>query len=185
MIYGKRILHHAAFIMSCVVCVAVLSGCETTSSSIVNGQTDDAGSSAPAYRTRDFAELNLLQMPYALDLDKDLIPDAIAIQVFAVKLGKAKGSDIVHGELEITLFDGFRKGEQTDDSLRIIKRQTYTAEDLKPFAQKSLLGISYHLLLRWDKENAPKEGKVTLRARYTDPQGGVLYSSDNVVPVGA
>lgn len=185
MIYGKRILYHAAFIMSCVVCVAVLSGCETTSSSIVNGQTDAAGSSAAAYRTRDFAELNLLQMPYALDLDKDLIPDAIAIQVFAVKPGKAKGSDIVHGELEITLFDGFRKGEQTDDSLRIIKRQTYTAEDLKPFAQKSLLGISYHLLLRWDKENAPKEGKVTLRARYTDPQGGVLYSSDNVVPVGS
>ena len=185
MIYRKRILHHAALIMSCVVCMAVLPGCETTSSSIDNSQPDTAENPAAAYRTRDFAELNLLQMPYALDLDKDLIPDAIAIQVFAVKPGKAKGSDIVHGELEITLFDGFRKGEQTDDSLRIIKRQTYTAEDLKPFAQKSLLGVSYHLLLRWDKENAPKEGKVTLRARYTDPQGGVLYSSDNVVPVGS
>ena len=183
MIYWKRILHHAALIMSCVGCIVVLSGCETTSSSIVNGQTDTAENPA-AYRTSDFAELNLLQMPYALDLDKDLIPDAIAIQVFAVKPGKAKGSNITHGELKITLFDGFRKGEQTDDSLRIIKQQTYAAADLKPFAQKSLLGVSYHLLIRWSKEEAPKEGKVTLRARYTDPQGGVLYSSDNIVPVG-
>ena len=183
MIHWKQILHHASLIMSCVVCM-VLSGCETISSNSGKGQPAAAVYTETPHRTSDFAELNLLQMPYALDLDKDLIPDAIAIQVFAVKPGKAKGSDIVHGELEITLFDGFRKGEQTDDSLRIIKQQIYTAEDLKPFAQKSLLGVSYHLLIRWSKEEAPKEGKVTLRGRYTDPQGGVLYSSDNIVPVG-
>lgn len=182
MIHWKQILHHAVLAMGCMVCV-VLSGCETTSSNNGKGQTAAAVNTETPHRTSDFAELNLLQMPYALDLDKDLIADAIAIQVFAVKPGKAKGSDIVHGELEITLFDGFRKGEQTDP-LRIIGQWTYTAKDLKPFAQTSLLGVSYHLLLRWDKENAPQEGKVTLRARYTDSQGGVLYSSDNIVPVG-
>jgi len=121
-------------------------------------------------------------VPFGLEVDAKHSTKAVAIQVFAVKPGKAKGSPILQGELEVELFDGFYQPENSEE-LPLIKNWKYSPEELKPLSKESLLGVGYQLLLVWEDEEKPTQKKVTVRALYHDPNGSTIASDFGVIPL--
>ena len=78
-------MRFAAIVVAGMLCV----GCQTTSHS------------GKAVGTGKFTELNLFVVPMAINIDGVAGADAVAIQFFAVRNGKAKGCLIPDGTLEV------------------------------------------------------------------------------------
>lgn len=157
-------------------------GCESTQS------TSPRGASSTVNRTRTvkagaFAELNLLLVPFGISPQGGIQMEAVALQVYAVKQGKAKGAEIVQGELEVSLYDGARNSLE-DPELKLLQTWTYTPAELKALAKESLLGTGYQLLLVWDKDKKPQERKVTVQALYRGADGQELRSEPGVITLG-
>lgn len=153
----------------------VLSGCRS-------GNVSQTGVSGSTQASKQFSELNLLMVPFGLEVDAKHSKKAVAIQVFAVKPGKAKGSPILQGELEVELFDGFYRPDNSE-KLPLIKIWKYSPEELKPLSKESLLGVGYQLLLVWQDEEKPTQNKVTVRVLYHDPNGSTIASDLGVIPL--
>lgn len=128
----------------------------------------------------DFAEINLFMMPTGVNLDAMAGPDAVAIQFFAVCAGKAKGSRIMDGKIEVLLLDGYRK-PGSDEIIPTLQTWEYSAKELNDYSKESLIGVGYEMLLVWDEDKQPTQKKVTVLVRYTDPNEHVLYSDPGVV----
>lgn len=163
--------------MSLFLCclLPVLFGCQS-------GSVSQTGASNSTPASTQFSELNLLMVPFGLEVDAKHSKKAVAIQVFAVKPGKAKGSPILQGELEVALFDGFYRSDNSEE-LPLIKTWKYSPEELKPLSKESLLGVGYQLLLVWEDEEKPTQKKVTVRALYHDPNGSTIASDFGVIPL--
>lgn len=174
----RLLLRQESLWISLFLCclLPVLSGCQTGEVS----RTGVSSQSTPA--SRQFSELNLLMVPFGLEVDAKHSKKAVAIQVFAVKPGKAKGSPILQGELEVELFDGFYQPDNREE-LPLIKTWKYSPEELKPLSKESLLGVGYQLLLVWEDEEMPAQKKVTVRALYHDPNGSTIASDLGVIPL--
>lgn len=148
----------------------MLTGCKTM----------EPSTPASVAESTDFAEINLFMMPMGVNLDAATGPDAVAIQFFAVHSGKAKGSKITEGKVEIFLLDGYRQ-PGNDEEIPKLKTWEYSAKELASYVKESLMGVSYEILLVWDADKQPTQKKVTVLVCYTDSQGRVLYSDPGVV----
>lgn len=164
----------ALLALCCVVVVA--SGCHSAQSSRATTARESVQQRA------QFSELNILMAPFGVEVGSDHSKKAVAIQVFAVKPGSAKGSAILQGELEMQLFNGAYQLGMAEE-LPLIKTWRYTPEELRSFSKQSLLGVGYQLLLVWEDEERLFQKKVTVRALYHDPNGSVVASEFGVIPL--
>lgn len=123
-------------------------------------------------------ELHLLTMPVALNLDASPGDDGIAIKLFANVAGAIKPNAIRSGEIEILLFDGLLQQGSAVPAPAFT--WLFTSQQLKQFENKSLLGVGYQLILRWDRFK-PSSERVTVVARHALGQGRFLYSSPSVI----
>ncbi len=126
--------------------------------------------------------LVLLSAPTAVDVAPAPGPDGIEIKIYALTKSKSKPIAITSGKLEVLLFDGVIN-EQTPADVKPLRVWTRPAADLKGFANKTAIGVSYPLTLLWG-ESRPKQDMITIVARYIAPDGRTIYSGPSTIPVG-
>ncbi|MGO8698285.1 MAG: hypothetical protein ACLQVY_11275 [Limisphaerales bacterium] len=101
--------------------------------------------------------------------------EGLGIQVFASKLGVARGIPILRGRLEVLMFD------RVDSSLnprveKPFKVWGYDAPQLEAFRITTVIGDGYPLEVRWNQDR-PKSKAITLVARYSSPGKEEVYSA--------
>lgn len=126
-------------------------------------------------------EIHLFGMPVAVNMGRSLGADGVVVRVFCNNLTHAKGLEIRQGTLELLLFDGT---VSDTDPMKVtpLKTWTFPAAKVSGYANSSSLGVGYQFALNWE-ERRPRQGKVTVLARLTQPKGSILYSAPSVIPV--
>ncbi len=94
-----------------------------------------------------------------------------------------KALPIARGTLELLMYDGLLKlgGSESQKPLRT---WSYTADELKDYAYKTVIGTSYGLTPLWG-DAKPTENRITVIARYTSPEGVKISSAPSVISVPA
>lgn len=128
------------------------------------------------------AQLNLLAVPVALNLDETPEPDGFAVTIYAGSPSSPKAVPVREGTMEILMFDGpARVGEnQTNPPLRT---WSYSSAELRRYAVVNSLGTGYRLTLRWD-EARPKRSSIAVLARHKSSRGTVVSSAPSTVTLG-
>ncbi len=130
----------------------------------------------------DIGEIHLFGVPVALNLDSKPGPDGIGVRVFMTPAGRARGTEMHEGRLDVLMFDGVVT--ETDFTRTPpLKVWSFTAQQLAPVVGSSALGIGYQLALNWG-QSRPHVTSVTVVARYHPPSGPDLFSTPNSISVG-
>lgn len=124
-------------------------------------------------------ELHLFVLPVALKSNPSGAPDGLGVRVFASSRGRAKGTPLQSGTLEILAFDG-AVADTTSLTAKPAQVWSYPAGSLRSLATSSSLGTGYELPLRWTAQR-PTGSRLTLAARYTPAAGAVVMSAPSVV----
>ena len=130
----------------------------------------------------EIGEIHLFGVPVALNLDSRPGPDGIGVRVFMTPAGRARGTEMREGRLDVLMFDGVVTAA---DFTRTppLKVWSFNARQLAPVVGSSALGIGYQLALNWE-QNRPHVTSVTVVARYHPPSGPDLFSTPNSISVG-
>ena len=126
--------------------------------------------------------LVLLSAAAAVDTHPPMGADAIAVIIYPRSHSKPKALAITSGTLEVLMFDGVIN-EQTSTNVKPLKVWSLLPGELKIYANKTAIGMSYPLTLLWGNE-VPKQDNITIIARYLDPSGRTVYSSPSTISVG-
>ncbi len=175
-----RMIAFPQFCLRLVLGVAVagaLAGCKSSRSHPPARQAVPAGSQS------SLAELHLMAMPVAVDLDGSPGTDGILLKVFAVNADHPKPQYIRSGQLDILLFDGVLESQTIQDEKRWLA-WNFTPVALAPFAISSPIGIGYNLSLPWGQK-PPTKDRVTVVAKYTPAKGQPIYSAPSAITVSA
>jgi hypothetical protein len=124
-------------------------------------------------------ELHLFVLPVALKSNPAGAPDGLGVRVFASSGGRAKGTPLQNGTLEILAFDG-TVADTAAATAKPAQVWSYNAESLRSLAANSSLGTGYELPLRWTAQR-PTGSRLTIAARYTPAVGAVVTSAPSVV----
>ena len=137
--------------------------------------------SGPNISPKDqIAQLNVITVPVALDLDGRPGPDGIALKLYASHATDPKAIRIREGTIEILMFDGtFHGRTNAPPTLRTF---TFTPAELRLNEFKSNIGYGYDLSLRWGT-NLPTQRLMSVGARYTPPTGRPIVSRTSSVTV--
>lgn len=122
-------------------------------------------------------------MPVALNLDDVPGVDGFAIQIYAVDSSQPKTQPIQNGTIDILMYDGLLKQVMADES-QYRHVWSYSAAELKSYANKAAIGTGYRFTLNWGKD-APSHDKITVVVRYRIAQGPAIYSSPSFITVSA
>ena len=114
------------------------------------------------------AQLNVITVPVALDLDGRPGPDGVALKLYASHATNPKAIRIRDGTIEILLFDGTFHGRTNPPP--ILRTAVFTPAELRLNEFKSNIGYGYDLTLRWGT-NLPTQRLMSVGARYTSPDG--------------
>jgi hypothetical protein len=130
---------------------------------------------------RPVERLDLLLTPVALDLDGRPGADGFGVRVYASNRQSTFGNRILEGTLEILMYDGTVRtdGLATATPLRTWR---YPASELKPYSQKTSIGLSYRFGLRWG-EQIPRGARITVVARYEGPDKYVVMSAPGAISI--
>lgn len=134
-----------------------------------------------APRSSSIDQLHLLVTSVALNIDDRPGPDGVGVRVYASRRERAEALPITTGALEILMFDGNPPLDQLP-SFEPRRTWSYSAEKLKPYIQKTTIGISYRFAALWG-DDKPKSDRVTFVARYTSPTTNYIYSAPSSVQV--
>jgi hypothetical protein len=124
-------------------------------------------------------QLHLLVTSVALNVDDKPGPDGVGVRVYASRHERAEALPIASGTLEILMFDGNIPPEQLP-SHRPLHTWSYPAEKLKPYIQKTTIGISYRFAALWG-EDKPTADRATFVARHTGSNAKQIYSAPSSV----
>ena len=128
-------------------------------------------------------QLNLLAIPFAVNFDQAPGPDGFVIKVYAGNGNQPKPIPNLKGTLEILMYDGFLK-ENNTNSATLRRTWKYSADQLKSVVTKTSIGTAYQLALQWN-EAKPVGDKISIAARYTSPEGATIYSAPAVISVSS
>ncbi len=151
------------------VALLALSGCASRPGPAATPSTTAPGA---------IAELNLLTLPTALNLDGRPGPDAVAVKVFAIPHGGSRGAPLRTGTLEITAYSGTLA--QAAPLPAPFHSWIFAPSDLAPQRSDTALGIGYDLVLSWSPKPLPP-GRLTLLATYLAPDRPPVVSPPNHV----
>ena len=124
-------------------------------------------------------QLHLLVTSVALNVDDQPGPDGVGVRIYASRRERAEALPIASGTLDILMFDG----NLPLDQLRSAQPRhtwSYPAEKLKPYIQKTTIGISYRFAALWG-EDKPTADRVTFVARHTSPNAKQAYSAPSSI----
>ena len=130
----------------------------------------------------EVGEVHLFGVPVALNLDSRPGPDGIGVRIYLTAGGRAQGIEMKRGRLEVLMFEG----ALTDEALASAtprKVWSYTPSQLAPAVGTSALGTGYQLALNWGADR-PRNGAVTVIARYLPPNGAPLFSASSSIAAG-
>lgn len=130
----------------------------------------------------EVGELHLFGVPVAIDLDSRPGPDGIGVRIYFTAAGRAQGIEMNRGRLEVLMFEG----ALTDEALASAtprKVWSYSPTQLAPAIGTSALGTGYQLALNWGADR-PRNGAVTVIARYLPPKGSPMVSASSSIAVG-
>ncbi len=116
-----------------------------------------------------------------LDIDADSRPDGLVAAVYFWSLEQAP-SVPAKGGLTVKLYEG-KVSLRELGTVTPLETWTFTLAELAPLARRTLYGAAYELQLLWTGR-APASGRVTLLAEYLRPDGTVLRSAPNTIPLG-
>ena len=136
-------------------------------------------SSNPDASKSTIDQLHLLVTSVALNVDDKPGPDGVGVRIYASRRERAEALPIASGTLDILMFDG----NLPLDQLRSAQPRhtwSYPAEKLKPYIQKTTVGISYRFAALWG-EDKPTADRVTFVARHTSPNAKQIYSAPSSV----
>ena len=136
--------------------------------------------STPLVRNEKIVQLNLINVPVALDLDGQPGPDGISVKVYATAAGNPKPVRIGAGSLELLMFDGpFRRQAAQPP---ILKQFRFTSQELLDAEFTAKIGAGYQFYLHWGT-NLPTQRIMSVAARYTRADGQVVISRPSSVTV--
>lgn len=163
--------------MSCKPAVLILLGAAWIA--ILSGTAGCASGG----RARSIDSLHVFTVPVALDLDGTPGPDAFGLTLYASAASAARGVPVTTGSIEIQMYDGTMAMEGTAGTppLRV---WTFNPADLKKIGVKTSLGTGYRFTLRWN-ESAPRQGHISVKARYLSSRGTTIQSIPTVIAVPA
>jgi hypothetical protein len=125
----------------------------------------------------------LFTSPAPVNLDKTPGADGIKVKVYVFPRSDAKPVAIGDGVLEVLLYDGDDGGVVGDVEQEPFQVWSFPSDELALRATRSMVGIGYPLVLRWN-DRGP-EGRIRLIARVRDADGDVVYSRPVSVSMGA
>ena len=138
------------------------------------------GCSTPPSETKStIDQLHLLVTSVALNVDDKPGPDGVGVRIYASRRERAEALPIASGTLDILMFDGNLPLEQLR-SAQPRHTWSYPAEKLKPYIQKTTIGISYRFAALWG-EDKPTADRVTFVARHTAPNAKQAYSAPSSI----
>jgi len=138
------------------------------------------GCSTPPSETKSaIDQLHLLVTSVALNVDDKPGPDGVGVRIYASRRERAEALPIASGTLDILMFDGNLPLEQLR-SAQPRHTWSYPAEKLKPYIQKTTIGISYRFAALWG-EDKPTADRVTFVARHIAPNAKQVYSAPSSV----
>jgi hypothetical protein len=158
-------------------CVCVLlglglpAGCEGPANTVT---------STPPKPVMDVSEVILeINPPVPLNLDDRPGPDGLRARVYFAQKGDLPVT--VSGSLDMLLYelDASKPMEQTLQD-EPFKTWSLTPADLNWAMGRTLIGWGYELPLLWGAQ-APRTGKIMLRARYCSPTGQTVLSAPVVI----
>ena len=157
--------------------VAVLFG--TLAAIFATGCSSPSPSSGGPNAVRPVERLDLLLTPVALDLDGRPGADGFGVRIYASNRKSAFGSPIGEGTLEILMYDGTVR---TDELANATPMRTwrYPASELKPYSQKTSIGMGYRFGLTWG-EQMPRGDRITVVARYVGADNYVVASAPGAI----
>ena len=135
---------------------------------------------SPTSTKNAIAQLNVITVPVALDLDGRPGPDGVALKLYASHATNPKAIRIRDGTIEILLFDGTFHGRTNPPP--ILRTAVFTPAELRLNEFKSNIGYGYDLTLRWGT-NLPTQRLMSVGARYTSPDGRPIVSRTSSVTV--
>lgn len=135
-----------------------------------------AGAPRPPANTA-IRELNLLAMPFAVNLDRLPGADGVAVKIFAIQGTAAKATPIRQGTLEITAYDGTIESMPPPEPFHVWR---FDPAQLKPHAFQTVLGTGYNLILDWSPKTLTGS-RVTVIGRYHPPAGEPVASAPSFV----
>ena len=127
--------------------------------------------------------LHVFTVPVALDLDGTPGPDAFGLTLYASAGDAARGIPATTGRIEIQMHDGALPagGSVGVEPLRV---WTFNTADLKKLGVRTSLGAGYRFTLRWN-ETPPRQGRITVVARYVPVRGTAIQSVPTIIAVPA
>jgi hypothetical protein len=134
----------------------------------------------PAPSKDRIAQLNVITVPVALDLDGKPGADGIAVKLYANNARDPKAIRIREGTVEFVMFDGTFHGRTNPPP--ILHSVTFTAPELRLHEFNSRIGWGYDFSLRWGT-NLPTQRIMSVGARYTAPNAGPIVSRPSSVTV--
>jgi len=152
-----------------VVFLVLVSGCSSTKPEATN-------TSPPG----EIAELNIVTVPVALNLDNVPGPESISVKIFAGDTKHPKPIPIKGGQLEILMFNGTFFGLTNVPTP--IKIWSFNSGELPLHQFSSGIGIGYEFVLQWGA-NRPAGRLVSVAARYTSPRQEIVTSRPSSVTV--
>ncbi len=126
------------------------------------------------------AQLNIITVPVALDLDGRAGPDGIALKLYANNSSHPKAVPIREGTVEILLVDGTFYNRTNVPP--VLRTSTFTAAELRRNEFKSNIGYVYQFTIGW-LTNKPTQRLISVGARYTPPAGRSIISRTSSVTV--
>lgn len=120
-------------------------------------------------------------VPVALELDGKPGPDGIGVRIYASARGTAHGLPIRRGTLDVLMFEGM-VDTRLIGTMPAQQVWSFSPAQLQGMSAATSLGMGYQLALRWEKA-PPREPIVTVVARYRSPEGRIIYSSSDTIPI--
>lgn len=135
----------------------------------------------PQTESKDrIAQLHLITVPVALDLDGKKGVDGIAVKLYANNAQDPKAIRLREGTLEVLMFDGAFTGRT--NAPPTLRTFSYTGPELRLSEFNSKIGYGYDFSLRWGT-NRPTQRLMSVAARYTAPDGRIVTSRPSSVTV--
>ena len=120
--------------------------------------------------------------PSAVNLDNEPGADGVILKMRLYNLQQPLAFTLNQGEIEFLLYEGNVK-ERDLAVAQPINIWRIQANQMKPYASKTLVGFQYVITLTW-LDRAPQSSTITVIARILRPEGGPLYARRVVLTTG-
>jgi hypothetical protein len=109
-------------------------------------------------------------MPSGLNLDARPGPDGFSIRIYAISPDYPKAVAFNQGSLEVLMYDG------EGSVAKPLRTWKFTPEELRAYASVSPFGVSYEMVLAWEKA-VPTGKNISIQARYVPETGNPVVSA--------